>query len=124
MGVQNPSMFGCSLLPKEPERCLSFHITKMDSKKALLSALFYFKAMGFAKPVDEVVDTLSSCQATNFTVDVYMGPKGLTKIAVRLSDCTWKAAERLADILRFDFRGDLIDDLNQKIGKDCNVISY
>jgi len=94
-----PSFYSCSLLPQEPERSLTFELANAAPQRLIMSSFFFFKSLGFVKPEDTVVRALSNCQVLKCWVTAAMGPKGLTKLMLRLWECSSATAMELAPLV-------------------------
>eukprot|EP00747_Dinoflagellata_sp_TGD_P206961 gnl/TRDRNA2_/TRDRNA2_80580_c1_seq1.p1 gnl/TRDRNA2_/TRDRNA2_80580_c1~~gnl/TRDRNA2_/TRDRNA2_80580_c1_seq1.p1 ORF type:complete len:117 (+),score=15.15 gnl/TRDRNA2_/TRDRNA2_80580_c1_seq1:115-465(+) len=93
-------------------------------KKSLLSAFFFFKSLGFAKPEDSVVRLLSACVSERFLIQIVMGPKGLTRLSVILVEPSNPISKELAASLKFDYKSDGIEKVKAIMGTDPDVIDY
>ncbi|CAK9113724.1 Beta-carotene isomerase D27 [Durusdinium trenchii] len=76
-----PQSYGASLFPVEPESSLSF---AMETR----SALFIFKAMGFAKPSDPSLTAITHVEAASCDLLACLGPRGLTRMGLRFNQPT------------------------------------
>jgi len=123
-----PGNFGCSFFPTDPEKRLTFEMGTGDlysnTKKSLLSAFFFFKSLGFAKPDDNVVRLLSSSQPQKFVISVSMGPRGLTRLAVTLSQPAKMIARGLAEAVSFKFDEAGVDALLEIVGAPIDSVDY
>eukprot|EP00913_Durusdinium_trenchii_P031745 g29730.t1 len=72
-----PQSYGASLFPATG----SF-------KSSLLSALFIFKAMGFAKPSDPSLTAITHVEAASCDLLACLGPRGLTRMGLRFNQPT------------------------------------
>ena len=52
------------------------------SGKTLLTALFFFKVLGFSKPPDAAIRVLSNCDCGRISIMVCMGSQGLTRLSM------------------------------------------
>lgn len=124
-----PTNFGSSFFPTEPERRLTFEMNSSEElgqnpKKSLLSAFFFFKSLGFAKPEDNVVRLLSSSTPAKFVINVTMGPRGLTRLAVTLSQPTKMIARSLAEALYFPYDDAGVAKMRDIVGADVDSVDY
>ena len=78
--------FGRSFFPTEPEHRITFQVndTNKQKSKELVNSFFFFKALGFVITPQPVVQAISSCEPLDFTVQACLGPKGLTRLAVKI----------------------------------------
>ncbi|CAK9113668.1 Beta-carotene isomerase D27 [Durusdinium trenchii] len=83
-----PQSYGASLFPVEPESSLSFAMATGSFKSSLLSALFIFKAMGFAKPSDPSLTAITHVEAASCDLLACLGPRGLTRMGLRFNQPT------------------------------------
>jgi len=81
-----PHAYGASLFPIEPESSLSFDMETGSLKSSILSALFIFKALGFAKPDDLSLTAITHVDAMKCHLVAFLGPRGLTRMALRFQE--------------------------------------
>lgn len=117
-----PSGYGSSILPIEPERSLRFTMDGDAPKKLLLPAILFFKCVGCGKPDDDVVRILGSGQPAGCLVNVAMGPKGLTRVSLRLTEPRTSIAQDLARCLSFAYRADGLEQVYASMG--CTQPSF
>lgn len=91
-----PHGYSSSLFPIEPESSLSFEIDSGNLKSSIFTAFFLFKSMGFAKPEDEVLRVVTSVNALKCLCFASLGPKGLTRLAIRVMQPRGEVAEPIA----------------------------
>lgn len=123
-GRHLPDSFGCSILPNDPERSLSFNVTAKTPQKCLLHAFLFFKAMGFMKPEELVVQELDKLSATQLNIRVFLGTKGLTRIAMGFEDRHKVNPARLAQLLHNHYNNLLVDQASRLLNKSVDVLSY
>lgn len=81
----DPCAYGCSLLPGDADKSLSFDIpTESGIRTALHRALFFFKSLGFERPDESVMHIIENCTPERFEVMVGFGSKGLTRVSLRV----------------------------------------
>lgn len=120
-----PSDFGCSFFPSEPERRLIFEMGNDEStRKSMLSAFFFFKSLGFAKPEDTVVKLLSSSQPASFNIRVTMGPKGLTGLEVTLMQPAKNIGRSLAEAVSFKYDEAGLGQVMETMGAAADMVGY
>lgn len=100
-----PSGYGCSLIPKEPERYLLFDVEQAvnSNRNSLYSCLFFFKALGFVKPDDKTMKALTNLLVPQMAVRCSMGPRGLIRMAMVFVDPLHPDAKSLAAAVDFPF---------------------
>lgn len=86
-----PTGYAQSLLPQDAEYRLIFKLEKeadegVESMKTLLKMLLFFKALGFTKPEDLVVEALTTSQASEYEVTACLGEKGLKRLYGTMED--------------------------------------
>lgn len=121
-----PTSYGSSIFPVEPERRLLFEVESdlLNRKRHLRSALFFFWSLGFAKPDDTVIGLLTDCPPQKFTLDLGMGPKGLTRLAVSFRDSETLIGRDLAKALMLDFNERIFKLIRSTLGTDPDMIDY
>lgn len=120
-----PVNFGSSFFPSEPEKRLSFEMADENTRKSIISAFFFFKSLGFAKPEDIVVKLLSKSQPVGFMINVSMGPRGLTGLRVTLNQPVRMIAKDLADAVLFRYDENAVSQLVDAMGgAPIDVVGY
>lgn len=119
-----PSFYSCSLLPKEPERCLTFELANAAPQRLIMSSFFFFKSMGFVKPEDTVVRALSNCHVLKCWVTAAMGPKGLTKLKLRLWECNPSTPMELAPLLACPHNGQELARVRSSLMAEASFVDY
>merc|ERR1712232_465445 len=109
-----PSTYMSSFFPVERERAVGVGLSG-DPRKALLAALFFFKSLGFTKPEDSIVRLLGKCPAHDYRVFASMGPKGLTRLVLRMTTPEHEIAEELAGSAGFLYKAGLIESLQNDL---------
>eukprot|EP00931_Biecheleriopsis_adriatica_P092843 TRINITY_DN66615_c0_g1_i1.p1 TRINITY_DN66615_c0_g1~~TRINITY_DN66615_c0_g1_i1.p1 ORF type:complete len:328 (+),score=89.99 TRINITY_DN66615_c0_g1_i1:45-1028(+) len=92
-----PQGYAASLLPVEPESAVRFNLHTGTLQSSILSSLFIFKSMGFAKPQDAVLDAVTNMNAMGCSLFAAMGPQGLTRMVMRLDVPAKGALEKLSN---------------------------
>jgi len=119
-----PCRYGSSVLPTEPERSLGFEMVGEAPKRRLLSGLLFFKALGFERPKDEVVRVLSLCQPLRCGVSAALGPRGLTRVSLRMHKPASPVAEELSSCLGFAYASGELRRVAASLGLEANVVEY
>lgn len=103
-----PVSYGRSLLPQEPESALTLDIgcDNEDSRLGVLAGLFVYRELTFAKPEDATVAMLLSGEPEKCRVLAAMGPKGLTRLSLRMFEPRRPIAEDLAEVLSLAYSRD------------------
>jgi len=123
-----PVLYGSSILPVAPERQLGFELVEtaaLNSRQILLTAFFFFKALGLMKPEDRIVRIMNSCQSSQLVVVVGIGPGGLVRMCLSMvQPKDKKIAKELAEELSFQYREKDIDEIVKMLGGDPDIIDY
>lgn len=123
-----PVLYGCSILPVAPERQLGFALREsasQNTRQILLTAFFFFKALGLMKPEDRSVRILNSCESENLVVCVGIGPEGLVRMGLSLiAPRNQTAAKELAEELAFAYREKELNEIMRMMGGQPDIIDY
>lgn len=125
-----PSLYGSSILPIAPEKQIGFELHETaaaNSRQILLTAFFFFKALGLMKPEDRIVRILNTCQSEQLVVCACIGPEGLVRLALTLIDPLTRnkeVAKELAEELAFLYREKDIAQIYQMMNGEPDVIDY
>lgn len=90
-----PTSFSSSLFTHQPEKSLQVTIPG-TSTESLISGLFFFKALGFTKPEDTTIHIMLDAEADGCAVIAAMGPKGLTRLSLRMKSVRHSVVKTLA----------------------------
>merc|ERR1719198_1706069 len=103
-----PVLYGSSILPLAPEKQIGFELhetASANTRQILLSAFFFFKALGLMKPEDRIVRVLNSCKSEHLVVCAGLGPDGLVRLSLSLVDPkNTQVAKELSEELGFGYR--------------------
>jgi len=80
--------------------------------------------MGFERPRDSIVRLLSFCQPERCNVSAAMGPKGLTRLILRLHSPSTPVAKELAQNLGFTYLTRQLERVQESLGFEANVVEY
>jgi len=123
-----PVLYGSSILPIAPEKQIGFELHETaaaNSRQILLTAFFFFKALGLMKPEDRIVRILNTCQSDQLVVCAGIGPEGLVRLALSLIEPRNKSvAKELADELAFLYREKEITEIIGLMRGDADIIDY
>mmetsp|Transcript_19338 Transcript_19338/g.41108 ORF Transcript_19338/g.41108 Transcript_19338/m.41108 type:complete len:357 (-) Transcript_19338:92-1162(-) len=125
-----PCAYGSSLLPVEPESMLVLDMgggaPGRPPERALLSGLLVFKCLGFSRPEDAVVRTLSSSRPVGCSVAAALGPKGLTRLSLRLAEPQGKewVPQDLANCMELRYESDTIEAVRKAVGGEATILDY
>lgn len=123
-----PILYGSSILPIAPEKTLGFNLQETASQNArqiLLTAFFFFKALGLMKPEDRIVRLLNSCQCERLVVCAGLGPEGLVRLSLSLIDPkNHSVAKDLAEELACQYRDKDIGEVQSLIGGEADIVDY
>lgn len=122
MGDRYPVFsYGSSLLPIEPESRMSVEIHDINFKASILSALFFFKHMGLAKPEDMLLKAFTSVKGRKVRVVTHLGSKGLTKMSSRIVEPAgdaigWAFVEEVCAAARHECNSETLFAVQREIG--------
>jgi len=123
-----PVLYSSSILPIAPEKSLGFELLETaaaNSRQILLTAFFFFKALGLMKPEDRIVRILNSCESEQLVVCAGIGPEGLVRLALSLIGPKNKqVAKELADELAFTYRERDLIEICDMMGGEPDIIDY
>lgn len=122
--LHTPSRYGASIFAQSPEQRIGFRLSDAPSK-AVLSGLFFFKALGLMKPGARTMHELQSyTQAGNIDVVAAMGPGGLTRIWLTLEGLEKPKPMEMASALTCRYEEAFLDLLAQGLGVNVDSISF
>eukprot|EP00747_Dinoflagellata_sp_TGD_P184660 gnl/TRDRNA2_/TRDRNA2_40501_c0_seq1.p1 gnl/TRDRNA2_/TRDRNA2_40501_c0~~gnl/TRDRNA2_/TRDRNA2_40501_c0_seq1.p1 ORF type:complete len:351 (-),score=65.47 gnl/TRDRNA2_/TRDRNA2_40501_c0_seq1:92-1144(-) len=116
--------FETSMFPVEPEMRLGFRMMDQTPKKSLLESLFFFRAMGFGKPEDQVMHLLGGCCSEFFVVHVCIGPRGLTRMSMIALETSDNVAKELANQVNFKYDQAGVTKIEQILRARPNAVEY
>jgi hypothetical protein len=122
-----PVLYGSSILPIAPEKQIGFELQEsaaQNSRQILLTAFFFFKALGLMKPEDRIVKILNSCQCGKLAVTAAIGPEGLVRLALSLIQPRSQVAKELAEELAFAYRTKEIEQICTMLNGEPDVLEY
>ncbi|CAE7631037.1 D27 [Symbiodinium microadriaticum] len=119
-----PFAYGASLLPIEPESSLTFDMETGSMKSSILSALFMFGAMGFAKPEDLGLTAITHVDAMKCYLLAALGPKGLTRMALRFEKPQASCVSDLTSACNIPMLTNVINDLEIELDKTPGFVEY
>merc|ERR1712039_406899 len=95
-----PSEYSSSAFPKEPERGLGFLLENDAPNQMLLDSILFFHPFSL-KPEEQVLRIMERSSPESCNVHIAMGRKGLTRVALRMSNPNKPAeiAQKLAGCL-------------------------
>eukprot|EP00929_Paragymnodinium_shiwhaense_P069287 TRINITY_DN34957_c0_g2_i1.p1 TRINITY_DN34957_c0_g2~~TRINITY_DN34957_c0_g2_i1.p1 ORF type:complete len:384 (-),score=64.43 TRINITY_DN34957_c0_g2_i1:104-1255(-) len=119
-----PQVYASSLIDVNREQILQIQ-TQGAPPKCILQALFFFKALGFVKPEESAVSLLIGTQCSRCTIDCSLGPKGLTKLRLRLHKPRRQIPKRLALEVGAVYNEALMDKIISLVGSvESDVTDY
>jgi len=123
-----PVLYGSSILPVAPEKQLGFNLQEsatQNARQILLTAFFFFKALGLMKPEDRIVRLLNSCHCERLVVCAGLGPEGLVRLSLSLIDPkNRQVAKDLADELACQYREKDIVEIQELMGGEPDIVDY
>lgn len=119
-----PHGYSSTLFPIEPESSLVFEIDSGNLKSSIFTAFFLFKSMGFAKPEDEVLRVVTSVNALKCLCSASLGPKGLTRLAIRVISPRGEVAEHIAKASGFKYFFKQLAEIESEIGDAPMAVGY
>lgn len=123
-----PVLYGSSILPVAPEKQLGFALKEtasQNSRQILLTAFFFYKALGLMKPEDRIVRILNTCQCESLVVCAGLGPQGLVRLALSLiHPKSTKVAKELAEELASQYREKDLMEIQELMRGEADIVDY
>lgn len=98
--IVSPCTYGCSLLPMDGgtkrRPFLGFESVSEQASSSIVFGLSFLKALGFAKPQDQIIKSLSRTKSHRCRVHTVMSEEGLSQVAMRLYTVPKETVEAIA----------------------------
>eukprot|EP00927_Polykrikos_kofoidii_P024771 TRINITY_DN22434_c0_g1_i4.p1 TRINITY_DN22434_c0_g1~~TRINITY_DN22434_c0_g1_i4.p1 ORF type:complete len:226 (-),score=40.44 TRINITY_DN22434_c0_g1_i4:34-711(-) len=123
MELLTPNMYSSSIFNVEPEQSLRV-VLPLDNDAPALVGIFYFKALGFAKPEDAAVNLMVDLPFSMCCLTVSMGPQGLTRLKISFHMPRRDIAAELATAVGFSCLKEKCSAIGELLEADSDLVEF